>query len=1455
MSFRVNFFPIPYILSLILLIAFVTVFNETVYVYLSSNFIINGAICVLFVFCSVWILGALSYFARSARLFSRLLRTVGPVIEKKPVKGSGKEGSIAAKSMVLKSSSPIAGTLFDSPVVSSMLAKMERKNKLEVSKGDADEIAQSIIDNAARIMAPSRFIASIFILCGLVGTFLGLLDTIGGVARALESLSTGGLTGDISAFIKMLSDPLQGMSTAFSASLFGLTSALISNLGNHLAWERVLAFTSKVRNYLLSNTGVFDEDPVRITARDLLISLEESFDTLYRGLTDRLELLTKHIASMGSVIVKTHERQEKMLKVILKDHELMEQFWRKFLLGTEGVTMIIDEMVRKLSIALPEAMRKVFAPVLEVMLEVMDNNSRMLERAVNISSDILTVQDDIIDIVDIMSEALNRNTDSILQMSSAMISVDNKLNLEQLAGLVEQGNQIKSNMIDLLSENNGINEELNSIAAENNIIGRDIAGLVDNNSKIVEDVVRGIDDNTQAVNTVVSAVDENNNISNQLVELSNSANAIAIDVKGAIDESNSLSNEVLQEIANGNSLNDSILNAVAEANNIAAGVVETLQVSNQISDAILAEASTANAIANDTMMMLDGVLVENNNISRAMLEILNDVSMSSANVVNILDERLGMIIGFSRDILISSENNLMSNNEYKEYMINYYNQLALAARLDNVIENSSNLLGMMSENNSIAFSSNSLMNEITANVSDSANMTRELGYMVGANSEVISQMGNNVAQSFMHLEGINSNIAKFIDDNTTFRGLYIQMERQINDMVSMFSQFHNKFDGFMDNSAMNSNVLQNVNMLTGDMVARISNVAELLSGVAGTLNTLGSVNYEHKELTSVIVSTLDTLTKQEESLNDNIKALSNFLDGGLARIVESIGSVGNISFEFAQMVNQMMEKVIDNTALIPSVDMRIENLHALNKTSIDSSEEIKRGIVSQISEIDGKITNVISNQENATKVNEDVKSVLSNIDSNISGIGNISSSLDSSIEELNKTANTIVDTNNNSLELQKNIQDTFVKTNEDMNKLVEEVKDNLSNIGGVLSNVNKDIALSVNTLQSMDKVIAEISSNTYGRENLDEAKLNGSVLSNIKEEINSLVDIQKEAQKEIQNAFSPILNALGESLYQVIDKLEDMTKTIEIGNAEKASISTDKANNADQILEQYSNIAKVIDKLSSEFKGLTTNIGEISGTISNQRGAIDQLGANISDLTGATKELKELSFNFKDVIGSMVSMKDIVSSLHDKVSSKDSYVYEVTGKVVNDLQNLSSIVEKLGAGFTSEIQRSMSNNREMFTGIATVASEITQLNKNLTNKFAQTNDRDMTKSIDSLNSNVEAIKSVISNTLNTRLNSEISKIAENQQDFNAKLDRIMPYVDELLANIKNIGDNQGLNQAMMTIAQSLDDIKNTDMNNNLKLDLLVKAVDTLISEMLNSRNVSQSILDIIAELGGFKKLR
>src|SRR5690349_23191506 len=73
-----------------------------------------------------------------------------------------------------------------------------------------------------------RYMAGLLVFLGLLGTFWGLIDTVGSVGGIIKSLRTGQDTAALFDELKnSLAGPLQGMGLSFSASLFGLAGSLV----------------------------------------------------------------------------------------------------------------------------------------------------------------------------------------------------------------------------------------------------------------------------------------------------------------------------------------------------------------------------------------------------------------------------------------------------------------------------------------------------------------------------------------------------------------------------------------------------------------------------------------------------------------------------------------------------------------------------------------------------------------------------------------------------------------------------------------------------------------------------------------------------------------------------------------------------------------------------------------------------------------------------------------------------------------------------------------------------------------------------------------------------------------------------------------------------------------------------------------------------------------------------
>ena len=115
-----------------------------------------------------------------------------------------------------------------------------------------DSIASRLDEN--RELA--RYMTGLLIFLGLLGTFWGLLRTVGGVSDVIHGMTIG--SGDIAALFQQLKSglakPLEGMGIAFSASMFGLSSALVLGFLDLTAGQAQNRFFNDLEEWLAGQT-------------------------------------------------------------------------------------------------------------------------------------------------------------------------------------------------------------------------------------------------------------------------------------------------------------------------------------------------------------------------------------------------------------------------------------------------------------------------------------------------------------------------------------------------------------------------------------------------------------------------------------------------------------------------------------------------------------------------------------------------------------------------------------------------------------------------------------------------------------------------------------------------------------------------------------------------------------------------------------------------------------------------------------------------------------------------------------------------------------------------------------------------------------------------------------------------------------------------------------------------
>ncbi|MDA1101182.1 MAG: flagellar motor protein MotA [Proteobacteria bacterium] len=188
----------------------------------------------------------------------------------------------------------------------------------------------------------SRYLIGLLIFLGLLGTFWGLLETVGAVGKTIGSLSiaAGDFAGVFSELKEGLQSPLNGMSIAFSSSLFGLAGSLVLGFLELQAGHAQNRFYNDLEEWLSSYTRLsrgagFGEGDQSVPAyvQALLEQTADSLESLQRtiarsedgrgsaqntlmALADKLSILTDQMKAEQGLMVKLAESQMEIRPVL-----------------------------------------------------------------------------------------------------------------------------------------------------------------------------------------------------------------------------------------------------------------------------------------------------------------------------------------------------------------------------------------------------------------------------------------------------------------------------------------------------------------------------------------------------------------------------------------------------------------------------------------------------------------------------------------------------------------------------------------------------------------------------------------------------------------------------------------------------------------------------------------------------------------------------------------------------------------------------------------------------------------------------------------------------------------------------------------------------------------------------------------------------------------------------------
>jgi hypothetical protein len=188
----------------------------------------------------------------------------------------------------------------------------ERTGRMRITQQTMRHLLDSIATRLDEARDISRYMTGLLVFLGLLGTFWGLIETVGSVGKVIDGLKVGGDAGALFDTLKEgLAAPLGGMGISFSSSLFGLAGSLILGFLDLQSSQAQNRFYTDLEDWLATTVREYASDgggggDLQGAVERLRVVLEEGQAS--RGTTAAMANLAEAIQGLV-----THMRTEQQM--------------------------------------------------------------------------------------------------------------------------------------------------------------------------------------------------------------------------------------------------------------------------------------------------------------------------------------------------------------------------------------------------------------------------------------------------------------------------------------------------------------------------------------------------------------------------------------------------------------------------------------------------------------------------------------------------------------------------------------------------------------------------------------------------------------------------------------------------------------------------------------------------------------------------------------------------------------------------------------------------------------------------------------------------------------------------------------------------------------------------------------------------------------------------------------
>jgi hypothetical protein len=165
----------------------------------------------------------------------------------------------------------------------------ERPDRVAISSQTMRAFLDSLSTRLDEARDISRYLTGLLVFLGLLGTFWGLIETVGSVGSIINGLKIGGDADSVFEALKEgLAAPLGGMGISFSSSLFGLAGSLI------------LGFLDLQTSQAQNRFYISFEDWLATTVNDFGVAGTSGGGTLPAAALNAIDRLRQAVGEAGS---------------------------------------------------------------------------------------------------------------------------------------------------------------------------------------------------------------------------------------------------------------------------------------------------------------------------------------------------------------------------------------------------------------------------------------------------------------------------------------------------------------------------------------------------------------------------------------------------------------------------------------------------------------------------------------------------------------------------------------------------------------------------------------------------------------------------------------------------------------------------------------------------------------------------------------------------------------------------------------------------------------------------------------------------------------------------------------------------------------------------------------------------------------------------------------------------